>query len=121
MILGRVVGHVWATRKHAKIARVRLLLVRPYFWYNPPHETGHVVAVDLVGAGPGEDVIVCLGEPARRTLGDANAPVEASVMAIVDRVEMRRETFGARGLRTLDGEIPERWLPPERKRVGPPP
>jgi ethanolamine utilization protein EutN len=86
VILGRVVGEVWATRKHPGLARVKLLIVAPYAWYDPAHEVDHLVAVDTVGAGAGEDVVVCLGDPARRCLGRANLPVEAAVMAIVDRV-----------------------------------
>src|SRR5262249_57165727 len=33
MILGRVVGFVWATRKHARLERGKLLVVEPYGWY----------------------------------------------------------------------------------------
>lgn len=106
MILGRVIGQVWATRKHAKLSHIKLLLIRPYFWYNPPYEAGHVVAVDSLGAGPGEDVVVCLGEPSRRMVGDPNAPVEASVMAIVDRVQFDPAAFGARPLHTLGNTPP---------------
>lgn len=110
MILGRVVGQVWATRKHAKLERCKLLLVRPYFWYNPAHEVGHVVAVDDLGAGPGEDVLVCLGLPARLRLGDVNAPVEAAVMAIVDRVSLSREAVGARKLVAVGKQaVPAGW------------
>lgn len=107
LILGRVIGSVWATRKHEKIARSKLLLIRPYFWYSPPHEVGHLVAIDDVGAGTGDDVIVALGQPGRRMLGDPNAPVEASVLGIVDRVMLARAQ--ERPLRTLDGEVPDRW------------
>jgi ethanolamine utilization protein EutN len=87
VILGRVVGEVWATRKHAGLEGKKLLVVRPHSWYAPPRETAHVVAVDPVGAGVGEDVVVCLGTPARQVLGSLNLPIEAAVCAIVDRVE----------------------------------
>jgi len=87
LILGRVVGEVWATRKHATLEGRKLLVVRPHLWYAPTHDVEHLVAVDPVGAGVGEDVVVCMGEPARRALGSHNLPVEAAVCAIVDRVE----------------------------------
>lgn len=103
MILGRVVGELWATRRHAGLAGQKLLIVKPHCWYCPPFDVAHVIAVDRLGAGVGEDVIVCLGEPARRSIaeaGDAPSaggvpgyqhaafyPVEAAVMAIVDSVD----------------------------------
>lgn len=96
MILGRVVGEVWATRRHPGLGRTKLLIIQPHYWYDPPFEVGHLVAVDPVGAGVGEDVVVCMGDPARRALaGDAassgpspNLPVDAAVAAIVDRVDV---------------------------------
>jgi ethanolamine utilization protein EutN len=107
MIFGRVVGEVWATRKHAALDGRKLVIVAPHLWYAPAHEVGHLVAVDPVGAGVGEDVVVCLGHPARRALGSTSMPVEAAVCAIVDRVEVAPET--ERGARPLE------WLgaPPE--------
>jgi ethanolamine utilization protein EutN len=112
MILGRVVGELWAARRHAGLDGRKLLIIEPHCWYNPPFAVAHIVAVDSLGAGVGEDVIVCLGEPARRSLeegqhgagagesappsgtttttttpgyqGAAFYPVDAAVMAIVD-------------------------------------
>lgn len=105
MILGRVVGEVWATRKHAALDGRKLVLVRPYLWYAPFAETSHLVAVDAVGANPGEDVVVCLGDGARRTLGASNLPIEAAVMAIVDNVEIAADV-GKRPLTFVDGIAP---------------
>ena len=106
MIIGRVVGEVWASRRHAGLDGVKLLIVQPHLWYCPPFEVAHIVAVDTLGAGVGEDVIVCMGEPARRALtakmGEAELsrkfssppgyqsaawlPVDAAVLGIVDQV-----------------------------------
>lgn len=105
MILGRVVGEVWATRKHATLEGRKLLVIAPRYWYAPSHECGHLVAVDPVGAGIGEEVVVCVGDPARRAAAAAwgealvNLPIEAAVMAIVDRVELA--SVGERGARPL--------------------
>src|SRR5206468_2090578 len=90
VILGRVVGLVWATRKDARVSRSKLLVVEPYGWYDPPAPLGHLVAVDTLDAGVGDDVVVCLGAPARWQLGGVNLPVEAAVMAIVDHCEVVR-------------------------------
>ncbi len=84
MILGRVVGEVWATRRHAGLDGQKLLLVKPHGWYNPPFEVAHLVAIDRLGAGIGEDVVICLGTPARQSAGSTFLPIDAAVMAIVD-------------------------------------
>ena len=107
MILGRVFGEVWATRKHAGLEGRKLLVVMPYLWYAPPHEGGHLVAVDSLGAGVGDDVVVCLGDPARRSLGSVNLPIEATVAAIVDGVELA-EDRGRRPLTFVGGREPRR-------------
>lgn len=104
MILGRVMGEVWATRQHAAYVGRKLLLVRPLLWYAPSHEVGHLVAVDTVDAGVGDDVLVCMGEPARQALGGSNLPVEAAICAVVDRVELDAD----------QGRRPLRWLAPPR-------
>lgn len=117
MILGRVVGEVWAARRHPGLSGRKLLLIEPHYWYGPPFEVAHLVAVDALGAGPGDDVVVCLGEPARQSLVDAPVgrgsapgyasavmlPVEAAVMAIVDRVQLdaAAATFLGRPLATV--------------------
>ena len=120
MILGRVVGEVWATRRHPGLSGRKLLIIQPHLWYDPPYEVAHLVAVDPVGAGVGEDVLVCIGDPGRRVVagvaGDGTAtapllPVDATVMAIVDRVALDRSSErpgGAYGrpLRVL-GPAPE--------------
>ncbi len=100
MILGRVMGEVVATRKHAAYDGRKLVIVRPLLWYAPSHEVGHLVAVDAIDAGVGDDVLVCMGEPARRALGGRNLPVEAVVCAIVDRVTLG-DDVGARALEWL--------------------
>ncbi len=122
MILGRVVGNVWATRKHGRLGRHKLLIVRPYGYYNPTHQAEQLVAVDTLDAGVGDDVVVCLGAPARWSLGDVNLPVDASVLGIVDGCELAREAFepgdgrgrradgrqGPRPLRFIGGAQPQK-------------
>jgi ethanolamine utilization protein EutN len=113
MILGRVVGEVWATRKDPRLERMKLLVVRPHGWYEPRGQTGHLVAVDDVHAGVGDDVVVCLGQPARWSLGAENVPVDAAVMAVVDRVELDAGAAAAPshagpGIRRR-WDVPARW------------
>lgn len=105
MILGRVVGELWATRRHPGLDGQKLVIVRPALWYAPLAETSHLIAVDALGANVGQDVVVCLGDGARRSLGSENLPLEAAVMAIVDRVQIAADV-GPRPLRFVDGAPP---------------
>src|SRR6185436_19577782 len=91
MILGRVIGHVWAARRDARLQRAKLLVVRPHGIYEPAFATRDLVATDDVDAGVGDDVIVYLGAPERASLGDNNMPVDAAVLGVVDRIEWRPE------------------------------
>ena len=97
MILGRVIGHVWAARRDARLQRAKLLVVRPHAIYEPAFATRHLVATDDVDAGVGDDVIVCLGAPARASLGDNNMPVDAAVLGVVDRFELHPDAMRAPG------------------------
>jgi len=106
MILGRVVGNVWCTRKDPRLGSHKLLLVRPYFHYNLPHETEQLVAVDLVHAGVGDDVVVCIGSPARWSMGGVNLPVDAAVLGVVDRCQLQRAAFGGERRRSASGAAP---------------
>lgn len=87
MLLGRVVGEVWATVKDEKLEGVRFLLVQQVDPQYKP-QGGFVVAVDSLNAGPGEIVLVAQGSSARQTKVTNNRPVDAVIMGIVDRVDV---------------------------------
>lgn len=97
MILGRVVGQVWAARKDPRLTRAKLLLIRPHGLYEPAFETRHLVATDDVDAGVGDDVVVCLGKPARWSAGGEHTPVDAAVLGIVERVDLDEAAVTASG------------------------
>src|SRR5262245_16678558 len=104
MILGRVIGEVWAARRDPRLQRAKLVVVRPHAIYEPAFATRHLVATDDVDAGVGDDVIVCLGAPARASAGSNDMPVDAAVLGVVDRVELTAapamtETGAAPGIR----------------------
>lgn len=87
MILGRVIGTVWATRKDEQTVGMTFQLVREVeLDYSP--KSGFVVAVDSVGAGVGEIVLVAQGSSGRQTELTRNKPVDAVIMAIVDRLDV---------------------------------
>jgi microcompartment protein CcmK/EutM len=90
MLLGKVIGTLVATRKEPTVEGLKLLVVRACDVDGKP--TGAtVVAVDAVGAGLGEVVLVCAGSSARQTQMTQNRPVDATIMAIVDEVALGGE------------------------------
>jgi len=87
MILGRVIGTVWATRKDEQTVGMKFQIVREVeLDYTP--KSGFVVAVDSVGAGVGEIVLVAQGSSGRQTELTRGKPVDAVIMAIVDRLDV---------------------------------
>lgn len=87
MYLGRVIGTVVSTSKNEHLVGMKLLVVDRLDEHLTP--IGHTeIAVDSVGAGTGEVVIVCKGSSARYVFGNGNAPVDTSIVGIVDVVEV---------------------------------
>jgi ethanolamine utilization protein EutN len=88
MILARVVGQVVSTMKRPQFAGAKLLLVQPE---TPGGEArGHtLLAIDSVGAGVSERVVVVLeGRAAGEALGRTLSPVDAAIVGIVDAIDV---------------------------------
>lgn len=89
MQLARVIGDVVATRKDARLLGIRLLVVQPLTPEREP--VGHpLVAVDAVGAGAGEEVVVVSGKEASYPFHPVEPPVDAGIVGIVDRWDVER-------------------------------
>jgi microcompartment protein CcmK/EutM len=95
MILGRVIGTVWATRKDEQLVGMKLQLVREVNLDLSP-TTNFVVAVDSVGAGVDEIVLVVQGSSARQTELTRNKPVDAVITAIVDKLDVQETASGTK-------------------------
>ena len=87
MYLGRVIGTVVSTSKNEHLGGMELLVVEKRTESLERSGTSEV-AVDSVGAGVGEIVIVCKGSSARYVIGKGEAPVDTSIVGIVDTVEV---------------------------------
>ena len=81
MIVGKVVGSVVSTRKSEK-------LIGSKFMIEPVHhmkgDLSQLVAIDMIGAGVGEYVLVAQGSAARIGCGVETAPVDAAIVGIID-------------------------------------
>ena len=82
MIVGKVVGSVIATRKSEKLIGNKFMIVQPL--ETMKSETGQFVAIDNIGAGIGEMVLVATGSAARIGCSVENAPVDAAIVGIID-------------------------------------
>ena len=78
MLICKVTGTVVATRKCENLKGGKFLIVEPFMGNGDPF-----VAIDNVGAGIGEIVLVVCGSAARVTLGES-VPVDAAIVGIVD-------------------------------------
>jgi len=87
MFLGKVVGTIWATRKDEELVGMKFQLVKHVGLDYKVKDT-FVVAVDTVQAGVGDIVLVCSGSSARQTIITKNKPVDAVIMAVVDKLDI---------------------------------
>jgi ethanolamine utilization protein EutN len=113
MFLGRVAGTVWSTVKWPETRGLKLLLVRPYRLGDLAPGVARagaeaseptddlVVCADTLDAGVGDDVLVAFGHAARVAVSEKlppgtkpSVPIDAAVVAVVDRVEIDPEARG---------------------------
>jgi ethanolamine utilization protein EutN len=102
MFLARVTGNVVATQKDKTLNGQKLLVVEPLnVKYDEsgskPTTLGNtgraIVAIDVVGAGDGQLVLVVQGSSARMTDVTKNLPADAVIVGIVDSAEYGGKTF----------------------------
>lgn len=87
MVLGKVIGHVVSTRKNEAIIGSKILEIQVV--ENGGLTERFLVAIDTVGAGIGEYVLVTEGSSARLAMTNPNAPVDATVVGILDESPIR--------------------------------
>jgi ethanolamine utilization protein EutN len=102
MFLARITGHVVATQKDKTLSGQKLFVVEPLnVRYDEasgkPAALGNtgraIVALDSVGAGEGQLVLVVQGSSARMTEQTKNLPADAVIVGIVDSAEFAGKTF----------------------------
>lgn len=89
MWVGKVIGTLVATPKDESLTGSKLLIVQPMDFSD--RKAGlPLVAVDIIGAGTGETVLVVEGSTARAVYGKANSAVDAAIVGIIDTIELDR-------------------------------
>ncbi len=80
MLAGKVVGSIVSTRKNDNLIGNKFMIVEPASGFG----AGRFVAIDNVGAGIGEYVLVATGSAARIGCGMESAPIDAAIVGIID-------------------------------------
>ena len=84
MIVAKLIGNVWATRKYEALEGMKFMLVEVL---DNDKEKKQLVAVDTIGAGIGDRVLISQGSSARRILEQSDEqriPIDAVIVAIID-------------------------------------
>jgi ethanolamine utilization protein EutN len=95
MVIGEVVGRLWASRQAATLAGRKMLLVRPLGARGAGGRL--VVALDALDAGPGERVLVARGSRVRDVTVGETAPDKDVVLGVVDDWQETAEAPQGRG------------------------
>ena len=90
MIIGRILGTVVSSQKDERLLGKKLLIVRPIN-LDGSDQNGYVVAVDTVGAGFHEKVIVVGGSSARLAEGNKDCPVDSAVIGVIDTIDFTQQ------------------------------
>lgn len=80
MIIGKVIGNVWATRKADNLSGLKFMIVEL-------KNGTSLVASDGVGAGIGDKVLITRGSSARKAMNLEDAPIDAAIIGIIDEGE----------------------------------
>ena len=82
MIIGKVIGSIVSTRKNENLIGNKFMVIEPIDGIGNPENK--IVAIDNIGAGIGEIVLVATGSAARIGCGMNTAPIDAAIVGIVD-------------------------------------
>jgi len=90
LILGKVIGTIWATKKYEAVNGYKMQFVQPLNG-NLENLGDPIIALDTVGAGPGEIIFYITASEAVIPLDVDMAPVDASIVGIVDSINNELE------------------------------
>jgi microcompartment protein CcmK/EutM len=90
LVLGKVIGTVWATRKDENLVGLKFLIVRQLD-LDYTEKDQFMVAADSVQAGVGDVVLVATGSSARQTAITKNKSIDAVIMAVVDKLDLGKK------------------------------
>jgi len=98
MFIGKIVGSVVATQKTESMRGSKLMMIEPYIVDPKTRDrlvttSRSLIAVDVVGAGEGQFVLVVQGSSARMTPETKPLPVDCTIIGVIDSVILQRESL----------------------------
>jgi ethanolamine utilization protein EutN len=103
VLVGTVIGQVWATQKERTLTGLRFLVVQP-FTTDRGDNAETLVAVDTIGAGTGERVLVVFGRAARHAIGKGHdVGFQCAIVGIVDGMQLADGRYVGP---TADADVP---------------
>lgn len=90
MQIGTVIGNVWATKKEDELQGLKFLIVQPELPNGAAIDSAYV-AVDRIGAGVGDKVMVTRGSSSTNFTKEHSLPIDALIIGIIDSVDIAVE------------------------------
>ena len=91
MQIAKVIGSVVSTSKSDRLTGLKLLVVRPIELDTMEEKGSPLVAIDAVGAGEGEVVLLCAGSSSRMTELTKDKPADCTITAIIDSIDIANQ------------------------------
>lgn len=88
MQIAKVIGSVVSTSKSDRLTGLKLLVVQPVSLDTMEGKGSPLVAIDAVGAGEGEVVLLCAGSSSRMTELTKDKPADCTITAIIDSIDI---------------------------------
>ncbi len=89
MLIAKIIGTVVSSQKDERLQGKKLLIVK-FLNLDGTDQSGYTVAVDTVGAGFNERVLVVAGSSARLAEGNKDVPVDAAIIGVIDSVDVEK-------------------------------
>ncbi len=90
MQIAQIIGTVVATRKHECLVGSKIQVIQPLKPGSQEPEGEPFVAIDTVGAGVGEIVIIVRGSGARQAVDNEKMPIDAAIIGIIDQLDIEK-------------------------------
>lgn len=87
MLIAKVIGSVWATQKSEQLRGLRILVVQPLDRQQRP-AGNPIAAVDTLGAGKGQLVLLVTGSSAQRVVPNIPVPIDAATVSVIDNLDI---------------------------------
>ena len=88
MLMGQIIGTVVASRKHERLVGSKIQIVQPLDPRTQEALGDSLIAVDAVGAGVGERVLIVQGSGARTAVMNDACPIDATIIGIIDQFDI---------------------------------